>query len=285
MASDEELVGQLEQVWASMAALADVLDEEEWRLPTECPGWSVQDHLVHITGIEWMLLGRPAPEYELAAYPEHVKNDVGRANERFVDSRRSWAGPEALAEFLEVTADRLTQLRTFTADDFGAASWTPVGPGTVRDLLPFRVFDSWVHEQIITPFDDRLTGGEAEDVARMEPSGTEHMVSTGVAAQAVVTAPRPVREAWGEPDGTTVVFSRTAPLAGTTALAVTDGRARALDRAPADPTVQILLDGETFARLACGRLDPAATIASGAVHFHGDAQLGRRVVEEMNFLF
>ena len=22
-----------------------------------------------------------------------------------------------------------------------------MGPGTVRDLLPFRIFDSWVHEQ------------------------------------------------------------------------------------------------------------------------------------------
>ena len=272
MASDAELVGQLEQVWASMAALADVLDEEEWRLPTECPGWSVQDHLVHITGIEWMLLGRPAPEYELAAYPEHVKNDVGRANERFVDSRRSWAGPEALAEFLEVTADRLTQLRTFTADDFGAASWTPVGPGTVRDLLPFRVFDSWVHEQ-----DMRRAVGR--------PGDLQGPVAEVALERLVGAMPFVVGKKVAPPDGTTVVFSRTAPLAGTTALAVAGGRARALDRAPADPTVQILLDGETFARLACGRLDPAATIASGAVHFHGDAQLGRRVVEEMNFLF
>ena len=118
----------------------------------------------------------------------------------------------------------------------------------------------------IAPFPTRLTTSNSHSVGRTR-------------------SPRPVREAWGEPDGTTVVFSRTAPLAGTTALAVAGGRARALDRAPADPTVQILLDGETFARLACGRLDPAATIASGAVHFHGDAQLGRRVVEEMNFLF
>ena len=36
------------------------LDETEWKPPTECPGWTVQDNLVHITALERFILGDPA---------------------------------------------------------------------------------------------------------------------------------------------------------------------------------------------------------------------------------
>ena len=42
---------------------------------------------------------------------------------------------------------------------------------------------------------------------------------------------------------------------------------------------------ETFARLGCGRIDPVATVAAGDVTFDGDAALGQRVVDAMNYLF
>ncbi len=54
---------------------------------------------------------------------------------------------------------------------------------------------------------------------------------------------------------------------------------------PAEATVRIATDGETFTRLACGRLDPGAVLDTGVVQFDGDEALGRRVVEELNFLF
>jgi uncharacterized protein (TIGR03083 family) len=144
---DRALVARLDEVWSSMTELGTALSEAEWKQPTEVPGWSVQDNFVHISGLEWVLLGRDRPEHDIPEGLEHVKNDVGRSNEVWVDSRRGYSGAEALAEFREITAARLEQLRGFGADDFAAASWTPTGPGTVRDLLPFRIFDSWVHEQ------------------------------------------------------------------------------------------------------------------------------------------
>src|SRR5207248_6017806 len=203
---------------------------------------------------------------ELAAYPEHVKNDVGRANERFVDSRRSWAGPEALAEFLEVTADRLTQLRTFTADDFGAASWTPVGPGTVRDLLPFRVFDSWVHEQ-----DMRRALGRPGDLdTPIAANGLDRVVNA---------MPFVIGKQAAAPEGATVVLSLAGPLAREVVVGVVNGRALILDGVPDNPTVRLTLTTETLARLGCGRIDPLDTIAVGGVGIEGDEALGRRVVE------
>ena len=66
-----------------------------------------------------------------------------------------------------------------------------------------------------------------------------------------------------------------------------DGRATLVDSgyAAADPTVVLTMGTETFARLAAGRIDAAATVAAGDVTFTGDAALGRRIVENLNYLF
>src|SRR5439155_1064509 len=58
--NDQELVDILEEVWSSIEALGEDLRENEWKRPTELPGWSVQDNLVHLSAVESMSLGRPA---------------------------------------------------------------------------------------------------------------------------------------------------------------------------------------------------------------------------------
>ncbi len=271
MATDQELVDQLEYVWRSIVDFGATLSEEEWNAPTEVPGWTVQDNLVHIMALEWIGLGRPAPDHEVPDGLAHVKNDFGRINEVFVDSRRGRRGEEALAEFRAVTADRVAQLRAFGPDEFGAASFTPVGPGTVRDLLPFRVFDSWVHEQ-----DMRRAAGRAGDLVGP--------VADAAVERVVDSMPFVVGKKAQAPQGSTVVFDLAPPMARRFTIR-TDGRAQLVDLVPTDPTVRIAMDGETFTRLACGRLDPADVLAGGMVEFGGDETLGRRVVEQLNFLF
>ena len=270
MPSDQALVDQLGHVWTSLGTLGATLSEAEWKTPTDVPGWTVQDNLAHVTALEWMLLGRPAPDHEVPDGLPHVKNDVGRTNERFVDSRRGFAGADALAEFQEVTAERLAQLRGFGPTDFGADSFTPVGPGTVRDLLPFRIFDAWVHEQDMRRAVNR-------------PGHLDGPVAELAMGRLTGALPFVVGKKVAPPDGTTVVVDLGSPLGGTYAVVV-EGRARFLDQPPARATATIRMDGETFARLATGRLEPAAALA-GPVTIEGDAALGRRVVEELNILF
>jgi uncharacterized protein (TIGR03083 family) len=141
----------------------------------------------------------------------------------------------------------------------------------VRDLLPFRVFDSWVHEQ-----DMRRAVGRPGD---LEGPVTDVAVDRVVGSMAFVVGKKAQA-----PQGSTVVFDLTAPIARRFAIR-TEGRARLLDDVPPDATVLIATDGETFTRLACGRLDPAAVLAGDQVHFTGDENLGRQVVEQLNFLF
>jgi uncharacterized protein (TIGR03083 family) len=271
-ADDAAMVDALDEVWGRIAELGAGLSEEEWKRPTEVPGWSVQDNLTHLTDLEAMILGRPAPDHTPPDGLAHVKNDPGARNERFVDSRRDWSGADALAEFVDVTHARVAQLRSYSVEDFAADSWTPMGPGTVHDLLPFRVFDSWVHEQDMRRAVGRpggLGGGAAEE-SMQRITGTAGYV---------------IGKKAGAPDGTTVVIVLEAPLAQTLAIGVEGGRARVLDTAPDAPTVRITADGETYARLACGRGNPGAARATGSVRVEGDEDLGNRIVDELNFLF
>jgi hypothetical protein len=142
----------------------------------------------------------------------------------------------------------------------------------VRDLLPFRAFDSWVHEQDMR-------------VALDRPGGVDGPAAEAAMDRIVGTVSYVVGKKVAPPDGTVVVIECTPPLARTVAIAVEGGRARVLDAAPVDPTARIRVPGDVYARVACGRADPAAVLAAGSVTLDGDQAIGRRVLEELNFLF
>jgi uncharacterized protein (TIGR03083 family) len=270
MATDHELVDMLDELWSSIDALGAELDDAAWKQLTECPGWSVQDNLVHLTALESFILGRPLPAHDVPDDLPHVRNDIGKANERWVESRRAWSGADALAEFHAVTRERIEALRHLEADDFGAESWTPMGPGTRRDLLGFRVFDCWVHEQ-----DMRRAVGRPGD---LDSAAAGHALTMMFDAMPYV-----IGKKVGPPDGSTVVFSLTGQLARVVAIGLEGRRARRLDAVPSSPTTTLSMTSETFTRLACGRIDPAD--AAGEVAIEGDVELGARVVEQMNYMF
>jgi uncharacterized protein (TIGR03083 family) len=270
--ANTELVDLLEHVWDSMAELGRSLDENEWKAPSECPGWSIQDNLVHITALERFILGDPLPSEDLPDDLPHVKNDIGRANERWIESRRSWRGQDALAEFVEVTGTRIAQLRALGDDGFAADSWTPMGPGTVAKLLGFRIFDSWVHEQDMRAALDR-------------PGDLDTPAARFSVDMMLDVLPYVVGKKVGAPDGSTVVLALTGPVVATRAVATTGGRARLLDTVPDAATVTITLDGDVYGRLSCGRRDADAALVTGVVAIEGDVDLGGAIVRELNYMF
>jgi uncharacterized protein (TIGR03083 family) len=275
MPGDLELVDRVDEVWASIDELGAGLDQAAWELPTECPGWSVQDQLAHLVHVEGRLLGRPDLDDDLPELLPHVRNTFGRINEVFVAARRPWSGADVLAEFHGVTRERIAALRSYSPDDFGADSWTPVGPGTVRDLLPFRMFDSWVHEQ-----DMRRAVGRPGDLDTPVAEA-----SLGMMAAAM---PFVVGKQASAPEGSVVVFSLTAPLARDVVVGVVDGRGTLLAAVPdasAAHSARLVMSTETFARLGCGRIRGDDALASGDVTVDGDLPFGRAVVGAMNYMF
>jgi uncharacterized protein (TIGR03083 family) len=139
----------------------------------------------------------------------------------------------------------------------------------VRDLLPFRIFDCWVHEQDMR----RAVGREG---------GWDTTAAELAVDRMVAIMPMIVGKKVGPPDETVVVFAISGPVVRDVAIMVQDGRA-AFATAGVEPTVTLRLDAETFVRLAAGRGDPAEVVE--LVTFEGDEALGATVVREMNFLF
>ncbi|HEX6471867.1 MAG TPA: maleylpyruvate isomerase family mycothiol-dependent enzyme [Streptosporangiaceae bacterium] len=258
-------VAAYEQTVRSMIALAETLAPDDWERPTECPGWTVRDQVSHVVGVERWMLGESDPEHPLPDDIPHVRNDFGRALEVAVDVRRSVPGPKVVDELRDVLDRRLAAL---PAADPDRPVTLPSGrPGTYVELMKFRAFDIWTHEQDIRRAVGRpgnLDAPAAERARDIITSGFPFVVGKRAAA-----AP-----------GQSVTLEVTGPLAGTLHVAVgPDGRAGFADPPPAGnpPTVTLRMDWETYARLASGRI----TADAADVAITGDPDLAHRVLHGM----
>lgn len=266
----ESVIDSLEEVWTSIVDACQDLDEAQWALPTDCPGWSVQDQLSHLVGIEHTLLGDPAPE-PVSQIPPYVKNAIGEMNEAWVEPHRELSGSEVLAEFVDVTDRRLAALRGFPAEKFSEVGWSPIGEVPYRDFMGTRVLDSWTHEQDIRRALDRPGGRNG--------AGEKHCLTQCAGAMSFV-----VGKKVGPPDGTIVLFEVDGALGRSVPVEVEGGRAYVRPEATSEPTVILTMDQEAFWRLGFGRVSPAEVLASGEARLSGDDALGQRVLESMNFM-
>lgn len=146
----DRTVAALGEVWTSLGELLGELTDEQWRLPSPLPGWSVQDNVAHIIGTEEMLAGEAIPDVDIdRTVNDHVRNDIGAFNEQWVESMRAVPSNEVLSRFREVTGARLAALERMTEDDWNAESFTPAGKDTYGRFMQIRAFDCWLHEQDI----------------------------------------------------------------------------------------------------------------------------------------
>ena len=259
----------LEETWRSIIAVGQELSEEDWERATDCPGWSVKDHVSHVIGTERMLQGLPPADVELEDLP-HVKNAIGEFNEREAEVRREQSGAEVLAELRELADLRLETLRSGDDAYFAQERMTPTGPGTMLDFLSIRILDCWVHEQDIRRAVDRpghMGGGPAE-----------HTID-----RLVRTIPIVVGKRASAPEGSTTVIEITGPVARTIPVLVEGGRAKVVDGAETGaPAVTVTMDTETFLVLAVGR--QTAAQRAGQITIDGDADLGQTIVDNLNMM-
>jgi uncharacterized protein (TIGR03083 family) len=266
-----DLVKLLGQAWRSLDDLCTQLSPEEWARPTDCPGWTVKDIMSHIAGTESWLLGRPVPTHDPGPI-DHIKNEIGRINEVQVDSRRSWSTDQVLADYREVTRERLEILHGWTEADLTADSWTPFGPGTAERLLAARLGDSWIHEQDIRRAVGR-PGNETGPIARYVLNDLAHSGLGYVVAKKA-----------GCPEGTTVEFDISGPEPLRWFVTITGGRGKVVDPPAGEVAASLRMDGETFLCLVAGRHSPADELEGKHVAIDGDGEMGRNVVHNMAFM-
>jgi uncharacterized protein (TIGR03083 family) len=262
-------VDALEDTWASVDRLGRSLREDEWGLPTACPGWSVKDQVAHLAGLEASLLGRVDPPHELPTDPPHVRNDLGRLMELQVDLRRARAPSVLLAELREVAAERLDQLRRLVAG--GGDPDVPApggGRGPLSRVLATRVVDVYTHEQDVR----RAVG---------RPGHTTGPVAEHVRDQLLSALGWVLARKVGAGEGTTVHLALTGPLATTVEVAVEDGRGRVAAPGVGAPTAGARLTFGAFLALGTGRVHSAAALATGEVELWGEVALGRRFLDQL----
>jgi uncharacterized protein (TIGR03083 family) len=250
----------LEESFDVIEALGADLRPGEWETPSLCPDWSVRDVFEHLAGIENALASwvpdaaHTPPPFALAG--AFAKEVDGLDTNAF------------MARTHDAFTHRRQDLSFLSPSDLAQPSWTPVGPGTYGRFMEIRVFDFWVHERDIS----RPLGRSTDDTgARATIALAEVEGSLGYIVGKKV----------GLPDGRSIVFHLSGPLARDIAVVV-DGRARVVETATrAD--VEIWTDTGTFMLLACGRIDPQEPIDLGTIVWRGDAELGERAARNLRF--
>jgi uncharacterized protein (TIGR03083 family) len=250
----------LAESFDAIEALGADLTPGEWRTPSLCPDWTVRDVFEHLAGIENALVSwvpnaaHTPPPFTLAgSFAKEVAELDANA-------------------FMERTHDVLTHRRqdlsVLGPSDLSRPSWTPVGPGTYGRFMEIRIFDFWVHERDISTPLGRSTDdtGARATIALAEVEGSLGYI---------------VGKKVGLPDGRSIVFHLSGPLARDIAVVV-DGRARVVENAT-KADVEIWTDTVTFILLACGRIDPQEPIDLGTILWRGDAEVGERAARNLRF--
>ncbi|GAA1482803.1 maleylpyruvate isomerase family mycothiol-dependent enzyme [Gordonia sinesedis] len=253
--------------WKTIAALGRDLDDAAWAAPSVLPAWSNADIIAHVIGTESMLAGRDVEAAADIADRPHVHNAVGEFNERWLDHFRGASRDDVLAALDEIIEVRSAALATMTTADFDAETMTPAGRDTYGRFMRIRVFDCWIHE---------LDLRDATDGSAPSDALTARWAVDEISA----SLPFVVGKRAGAPSGTTVDFEVTGLAPRTIRVEVTD-RARPVPVSPdtsADTTLRV--DTLDLARLVGGRrtADPAA------VEITGDEDLGRAIVDHLNYV-
>ncbi|MEV0455582.1 maleylpyruvate isomerase family mycothiol-dependent enzyme [Catellatospora methionotrophica] len=241
----------------ALATIGDQLTDDQWSVPTDCPGWTVGDVYAHVVSLEqWMADGGEAPQG-----PPQQLIDSG------VDRWRGTARTEVLAALhtLRQVRERQLTAELRAADAPGWWVWANTAvPFAVQ--LSARAFDLWVHEQ---------------DVRRaLRHPGNLGAAGAQVARDLVLQAlPRIVVKKAGAAPGAAMRITTLGELPQDFTVYVDEhGRAAVLPADAHRSTAHATLSWEAYALLASGR----STRERQQVLLTGDAALAERVLDQLN---
>jgi uncharacterized protein (TIGR03083 family) len=260
----DDIASMLGAEWAVIDELLTGLDDAAWSAPA-LPGWDVHDVVAHLIGTERMLAGFDLPSADVGG--DHVRNDIGKANELWVASLRDLSPVQMVTEFRAITAQRLAALQAMSQADFDAPSWTPAGEGTYGRWMQIRVFDCWMHEQ-----DIRTAAGTPGNETG---PAVERSLDEVAGALGYVIGKR-----GRAPQGSSVLICLTGPVERDLRV-VTDGRAKVVEAIDGEPTATIRMSSSLFLRLAGGREDAEAAL--DRVQLGGDVALARQLATNLAF--
>jgi len=267
MSDQERLAGYVEVWWQAINDFTELLEKlspEQWSTPTDLDGWDVHAVAAHIAHLEAILAGAPEETVEVGE-PAHVTSLMGLYTEQGVVARADRTPDELINEIREAATARHTALLADPPTD-GSAKPEQIFGGIGWDwntLLRNRPLDVWMHEQDVR----RAVG---------RPGGLDSPAAIHTADYLAESLGLVIAKRVGAEPGTTVVLEMEGhePVA----FAVNEQRrGERLPEPPAEPTVRLTTDRETFTVLAGGRRTPEP----GAVVVTGDTHLGQQVLDTL----
>jgi uncharacterized protein (TIGR03083 family) len=229
----------IEALRADRGALLEItagLRDADWKEPSGCAGWTVQDVVAHMGALYWVVVD-PSVLPDAAGLPTEQAQDV------YVEARRSWSPDRVRSDYEAVSGRALDILQTFE----GQEAEVPLGDlGTYpMSVLPCAfAFDHYIHirSDLFAPRGPLRGPVPASDELRLEPS------LDWIAAALPQQNPSVV-----------------AGLSGTVEIDVTGPGGRLLRVGSGPTTVEIRSDSESFARWITHRAtwDDAGAAASG----------------------
>jgi uncharacterized protein (TIGR03083 family) len=147
-----------------MESLLAGLSDAEWRSPSRCEGWSIQDVISHLitvngfweTSVRAGLAGEPTrmlANFDPAAHPPLM-----------VDGMRSLQPSEVLAQFVSSNAGFLDALAALDNEGWSTLAESPAGHVTIRLLAFHAIWDAWIHERDIARPLGQMPAVEADEV-------------------------------------------------------------------------------------------------------------------------
>ena len=125
------------------------LDEDGWRAPSRCDGWTVQDVVAHLVGVNAFWEGSVVSG--LAGSPTRVLGgfDPAAHPPLMIEPMRAQSPHETLDQLVASDDGFLGAVAGLSHDGWSATSETPAGHVPVRLLAHHALWDAWVHERDI----------------------------------------------------------------------------------------------------------------------------------------
>jgi uncharacterized protein (TIGR03083 family) len=195
---DDPSIPMVRQRERMAAALSD-LDDAEWATPSRCDGWSVQDVVAHLVGVNafWALSITKGREGEPTRYL--TRFDPVDTPARMVEDARGVPPREVLDRFVESNTALAASLADLAQDDWTSVlAEGPPGHVSLRCIALHALWDSWVHERDVllplgrpTVVEDDEVRGSLRYVAALGPAFTVASGPTGRVGAYVVDAAGP----------------------------------------------------------------------------------------------
>lgn len=149
---------------ARLVASLGSLDEHEWRRPSRCEGWTVQDVVTHLTSTNgfWALSISAGAKGEPTRYLASF--DPVASPAQLVAREQGKAPAETLAEFSASCAALAGVVDALDEAGWDAIGEAPPGHLPMRLVADHALWDSWVHERDIVVALGRTPVENADEV-------------------------------------------------------------------------------------------------------------------------